>query len=273
MLTLNKLNDKIPRIEIYHSQLNKLLDATLPIIDTLYKDDFSLYKGWIIGISEDMLDSQSKGISEIIKFDHNPTTRVTNINVYAYRDSIKMAKFVIDHNIELVDDDGTYIPEYWINPEYQRNILHSIQNRYGYTSPHKALDEYILLMLREVLVTQFYLSNYRQMFDIRKKEKDNSKSKYVEKKMKADGKGFYDPLNRIVPLKAVRNKYITINNEIDNVKKENKRHTDQWVKRGHWRVYRNKDGSIKKKIWIEQCTAKAKKPCNKNSNEKTYVIR
>lgn len=266
---LNFIKDKHPKIimdALLFKKLSTKIDEMHPIpviLDNVINGGFSIEQGWFISHVDDQL-------LEVTKFRllQDGKLELKQFNWLSGKLALHFTGQPLPE-VENPDEFGVYTHIVWANDAY----MDSIERRLGlqHHNLQQMIDSFLAPEILKIYAVQFILANYRELLNLHKNDNEN---RVTNQKVNPDSnaaKKFYDPTNRTVKLGATRGRTIVLSDR--QPERKYLRHTDEWIKRGHWRIYRNPDGSVKKKIWIKQTTAHAKNPRGTKSYGATYKVK
>lgn len=164
----------------------------------------------------------------------------------------KIAEFLYDRTTWKIEDE-------WFEGTY---LLHIKQTN----GTIKAMIEDVLGMHSSLMA---FVDNYESEVVIKQEEIKRSNKGRSKRKNR-----YNNVTNLIRTKKYIIPKDVTeiVNKSNKDNKREYERHVDTWTKRGHERKYKDKDGNIKKVIWIEPTVCKAKGKTTGKKKGKTYKL-
>lgn len=96
-----------------------------------------------------------------------------------------------------------------------------------------------------------YLKKPKRVVEVNTQRREVSKTQKSDKKSKKKNIQYvYDTIYKVSKIAIDKPKEVTKDSKQDKIEREYFK--DEWVRHGHYRHYRNDDGSIRKKVWIPQ---------------------
>ena len=179
-----------------------------------------------------------------------------NVRYRYYFKETKLIDFKYDRNTWIVSNE-------WFNKDIGRAIFKSEQEQEGIIkdilSIHSSLMAFVENFETEIVVREE-----------RENKKGKAKSKSRKNKAKKGGTS-----------KLIKKRVYTIPKNIKEVldgnnkdKRGYARQVDEWTRRGHWRKYRDNEGKVTKKVWINQivCKSNGKVENKVEKTGKTYTL-